>query len=70
VPRFLGGFRVHPQQKTAVCHESWGVPEMKRIITREHGRPLRTLERGRHIFGYLLKHALWQRLYSWGLLRY
>ena len=40
VPRFLGAFRVHPAQKSAVELRTVGDSEMARLREREHGRPV------------------------------
>jgi GT2 family glycosyltransferase len=39
IPRFLGGFRVHEEQKTAAAIDDTGFEEMERIRARVHGEP-------------------------------
>lgn len=57
VPRFLGAFRVHPEQKT----HSWkdvGASEMSRLRTRELGRQPHPQQIHRKLWRYYLRH-LW-----------
>lgn len=70
LPRFLGAFRIHPEQKTLCRYETSGRPEVERIMIREHGHIIGPRERSRQCFCYLLKHAVCRRLHSWGWLRY
>jgi carbamoyltransferase len=71
VPRFLGAFRVHAEQKTSAQRESIGNREIERLYQRIH-------RRGRlaattclwQMFPYLCRHAVCQRLYQIGLLPY
>ena len=57
LPRFLGGFRIHPQQKTSAVLAELGVQEMSRLRQRALGRiPLRK-EIGKAIRPYLLRHV-------------
>jgi hypothetical protein len=56
LPRFLGGFRVHPQQKTSAGISDIGFREMDRIRKRVLGRVPSKVEVRRAVFPYLLRH--------------
>jgi GT2 family glycosyltransferase len=69
VPRFLGGFRVHAAQKTQ--HENpLGQEECRRLRLRVHGRAVSEMEIVKATVGYVLRHALLDRLHRHGLLRH
>lgn len=68
LPRFLGAFRVHHQQKTSITIASVGAQETERIMLKLHGRPVTYEERLRRARGFLGKHVAWHQLYEWGLL--
>jgi glycosyltransferase involved in cell wall biosynthesis len=70
LPRFLGAFRVHPEQKTSSQMESLGLEEMARLRTRSLGRHVGQPEITRHLRPYLLKHFVLHKLHRLGLLRY
>jgi len=70
LPRFLGAYRVHGNQKTLVLGETTGKAEMQRIRARVHGRAVSHDEALRHVRGYLLRHVALDQLYRLGLLRY
>ncbi len=70
LPRFLGALRVHARQKTLLQLLTVGEREMQRLRKRVHGRYVTHQEIRRAIRPYLLRHALHDRLYSLGLLRY
>jgi glycosyltransferase involved in cell wall biosynthesis len=70
LPRFLGAFRLHSRQKTSAWMESVGNHEMDRLVRRCQGRAVSSGERYRHIFPYLFRHSLYQRLYRLGVLRH
>jgi glycosyltransferase involved in cell wall biosynthesis len=57
LPRFLGAFRVHADQKTTVDHEI-GRAECDRLRQRVHGRSVPIEEVGRLIRPYLLRHMV------------
>jgi carbamoyltransferase len=63
LPRFLGAFRVHSQQKTTQEMASRGFEEMYRLRTRCHGRHVTNAEAVFHTYGYLRRHvvARWLR---------
>jgi glycosyltransferase involved in cell wall biosynthesis len=58
LPRFLGGFRVHPRQKTSAEISNIGFQEMDRIREQIHGRVPLSAEVKRGVRTYLLKHVL------------
>ena len=58
VPRFLGAFRVHREQKTSKEIETTGAAEMDRIRLRCLGYLPSYLDINRKIAPYLLKHVL------------
>lgn len=68
LPRFLGAFRVHDEQKSSAQLHTLGAHEMMRIRERIHGRPVGYEEISRRIRPYLLRHMLYQKLYRLGLL--
>ena len=70
LPRFLGAFRVHDAQKTQTLIATTGEREMARLRTRTHGREVNRQEIRQAISGYVVRQALHDRLYRWGLLRY
>ena len=57
LPRFLGAFRVHDQQKTTASHEI-GLDECARLRTRVHGRDLSDDEIFKRVWPYLVRHML------------
>jgi glycosyltransferase involved in cell wall biosynthesis len=70
VPRFLGAFRVHDNQKTSMMVRSHGLPEMQRIRNRLHGRHVSQREVVKRIRPYLLRHVWHDQLYRRRLVRY
>jgi glycosyltransferase involved in cell wall biosynthesis len=69
LPRFLGAFRVHSLQKTAVLG-AISRQEMDRLHTRYHGRPVEWLEIRYHVRRYLARCVWRYLLYYLGLLRH
>jgi glycosyltransferase involved in cell wall biosynthesis len=69
LPRFLGAFRIHPEQKTSVRHVDVGLPEQKRLRELQHGRPVPRGEGWLRASRYLLKSMLYQGLHTVGMLR-
>ncbi len=69
LPRFLGAFRVHDAQKTNATLTAVGLPEMARLRRRTHGRDVTADEVRAGITPYVLRQAVYHRLYSLGLLR-
>jgi hypothetical protein len=57
LPRFIGGFRVHPQQKTSAAISDVGFQEMDRIRLRELGRVPSRAQIGRALAPYLARHV-------------
>lgn len=70
LPRFLGAFRVHGDQKTVRLGPTVATEEMERIRRRIHGRDVGQAEVLRRVRGYLLRHVALDRLYRIGALRY
>lgn len=70
LPRFLGAFRVHQDQKTSARIADLGAQEMARLREQQHGRPVAQAEVRRHVRGYLLRHMAYQKLYRLGVLNY
>jgi len=70
LPRFLGAFRVHGDQKTLKLGETVGAEEMARIRRRIHGRDMSHREAIRKARPYVLRHVVLDRLYRARLLRY
>ena len=58
LPRFLGGFRVHPRQKTSAEISNIGFQEMDRIRRQILGRVPLPTEIKRAVRAYLLKHVV------------
>ena len=58
IPRFLGGFRVHSQQKTSAAIDEIGNQEMDRIRQRVLGRIPSKNEVRRAVFPYMFKHVI------------
>jgi len=56
MPRFLGGFRIHPHQKTSAVINEVGFREMNRIRERALGRVPTPMEVKRAVAPYLLRH--------------
>jgi len=57
LPRFIGAFRVHDEQKTTASH-ALGLDECARLRTRVHGRDYTDDEIFTRIWPYLLRHML------------
>ncbi len=70
LPRFLGAFRVHPQQKSIGEIEENGVPEMTLLRKRCLGREVCLPEIKKHLRSYMARHLLLHKCYRLGLLRY
>jgi carbamoyltransferase len=56
LPRFIGGFRIHPHQKTSAAINEVGFQEMNRIRERVLGRVPSPIEVRRAVAPYLLRH--------------
>ena len=64
LPRFLGAFRVHAEQKTS-AEDALGARECAQLRARIHGRPVLVEELVKELKPYLRRHVLahsWQRL--------
>lgn len=70
LPRFLGAFRVHRDQKTSQQLAGVGAMEMDRLRRRCHGRGL-SLDEVRHgLLRFMALHALCRRLYQMRVVLY
>jgi hypothetical protein len=58
LPRFLGGFRIHVQQKTSAGISGIGIQEMNRIRERELGRIPSDAEIYKAVLPYMRKHLV------------
>jgi Glycosyl transferase family 2 len=70
LPRFLGAFRVHEEQKTSAQIDTAGNREMAAIRQSQHGRQVSQEEIRRNVRGYMLRHVVLHKLYRARLLRY
>jgi glycosyltransferase involved in cell wall biosynthesis len=70
LPRFLGAFRVHSNQKTLTQMDQTGLKEIHRLHHRYHGRVLSNDEIKQKTNCYLKRHLLHHHFYQWGLLFY
>jgi glycosyltransferase involved in cell wall biosynthesis/GT2 family glycosyltransferase len=68
LPRFLGAFRIHPQQKTSARFTELYYPEVRRLRERCHGRTIAREEVLRARRPYLRRQVLFRQLYRLGLL--
>jgi glycosyltransferase involved in cell wall biosynthesis len=69
LPRFLGAFRSHYQQKTRGQLATIGEQEMQRLRHRCHGRDVSHEEIHRHLVAFYLRHTVWHQLYRLGFVR-
>jgi len=67
LPRFLGCFRVHGEQKTARTGAI--TEEMDRLRQRHFGRPVPQQEISRGLRAYQLRQIAWDWAYRLGILR-
>ena len=70
LPRFLGAFRIHAQQKTNATITLHGLKEMEKLRLRCNGRVVSHVELKRKILPYQIKHLIYHKLYKLGILRY
>jgi len=70
LPRFLGAFRVHPEQKSSKELDDLGQEEMGELRKRCHGREVSDDDIHKNIRTYLLKHVVLNKLYRAKMLRY
>lgn len=70
LPRFLGAFRAHPQQKTSAAMADLGEREMARLRERSLGRVPDPGEIWRNVRPYILRHIACDRLHGLGLFKY
>jgi len=69
LPRFLGAFRLHEEQKTTARLTDLYFPETRRLQERYHGRAVLQQEIAQASFPYLRRHMVFHYLYRLGLLR-
>jgi glycosyltransferase involved in cell wall biosynthesis len=70
LPRFLGAFRVHDNQKTSSQVDGVGLEEMNRLRARANGRSVTSEETRRHSKAYQFKSLVYSWLFRMGLLHY
>lgn len=70
LPRFLGAFRVHPAQKTSAQYAQTGEKEIRHLLKRMHGRKVSHDEIKKNTQTYLFRHAILDKLYQAGFLKY
>lgn len=70
LPRFLGAFRVHDQQKSLLEMNDSGAIEMKRLREQYLQRPVTWQEINQHVRRYRLKAGIARLLYRMRLARY
>lgn len=70
IPRFIGGFRIHDQQKTSAQIDSLGEEEMLRLRTRSMGRPVSQREVSENVKPYLARASLYSAMWKLGLVDY
>ena len=63
IPRFLGAFRVHEQQKTSAAMNETGLQEMDRIHKRLHARVPHEIEIQKATLPFLRRHILADMLF-------
>ncbi|NWJ46547.1 MAG: glycosyltransferase [Chloroflexi bacterium] len=70
LPRFLGAFRVHTEQKSQARINDIGAKESSRLREQYIGRNVSEAEIYYKILPYLKKHIIYHKLYRLGILRY
>jgi glycosyltransferase involved in cell wall biosynthesis len=70
VPRFLGAFRIHHNQKTSTNISQIGIAEMQYLRKRCIGREVTFEEIKKGIRSYMIQHVVYNKLYRAGILRY
>lgn len=70
LPRFLGAFRVHQNQKTSANIASIGMEEMRLLRRQYLGYVPFSSEIKSHVRTYIMKHIICDKLYSLGLFNY
>jgi glycosyltransferase involved in cell wall biosynthesis len=69
LPRFLGCFRVHAEQKTSAMMNV-GFAEMQRIRKRQHGRELTRAEINLPVLPFVTRQFMYHWLYRLNILKY
>ena len=70
LPRFLGAFRVHEQQKTSAAMSDLGMQEMTRLRQRSLGYVPEPAEVHVACSRYLMRHLMCHAMYRTGVVRY
>gem|GEM_PF-2462605 len=70
LPRFLGAFRVHTEQKSQARINDIGAKESSRLREQYIGKSVSEAEIYYKILPYLKKHVIYHKLYRLGILRY
>ncbi len=70
VPRFLGIFRVHSEQKTSARIYESGMEEMNLLRQRQWGRAVDLVEVNQAIAPFYWRSVLYHQLYRAGILHY
>jgi len=70
IPRFIGAFRIHTQQKTLSRMAMVGLEEMNRLLMSYHGRTEISKKDKKNLRYYLLRHMACHLLYRLRILRY
>jgi hypothetical protein len=58
LPRFLGAFRIHDEQKTTAAADAIGVVECDRLRQRVHGRPVPIEEVLQRLRPFFVRHIV------------
>lgn len=69
LPRFIGAFRIHDNQKNFTIGHVHG-SEVRKLISRTHGREMSAREIHRNMKPFFRRHLVCDRLYRLGLVRY
>ncbi len=70
IPRFLGAFRIHEDQKTSARIHSDGDADMATLRTRARGRPVTDREVSENVKPFLAKSSLYSAAWKLGLADY
>lgn len=69
LPRFIGAFRIHDNQKNFTIGHVHG-SEVRKLISRTHGKEMSAREIHRNMKPFFRRHVVCDRLFRLGLLRY
>ncbi len=70
IPRFLGAFRIHEEQKTSAEMESLGAKEMALLRQRATGRAVSQAEASSQVKSYLARATAYSAMWKVGLVDY